>query len=250
MSFKHLSLFSGLGGFDLASEWMGWENIAHCEINEFCLKILKYYWPNAATHTDIKSTDFTIYRGLINVLSGGFPCQPFSTAGEQGGDSDERYLWPEMLRAVREIEPEWVVGENVRGLTSRKFATVFEEICTSLEAIGYQVQPCIIPASAIGAEHERERIWFVAHSERKRLSGSGSLLGQLQPTPIGDRETNRFVNFIQRNSMPYVCDTHYGFSRGLAEQAIHAGGNAIVPQVAYQIFKAIEQYENILNKSA
>lgn len=242
INMTHGSLFSGIGGFDLAAEWMGWENKFHCEWNDFGKRILNYYWPNSISYDDITKTDFTIHRGQIDVLTGGFPCQPFSTAGEGKGTADERYLWEEMLRAVREIQPNFVIAENVRGITSNKFRNVFETICTSIESEGYQVQPFIIPASAIGAEHQRDRVWFVAYTERFGFSRQGALLGSMQPTQIKNRETDRFINFIQRNAVPYVCDEHYGFPRGLAEQAIHGLGNAIVPQVAYNIFKTIEQF--------
>ena len=113
---KHGSLFSGIGGFDLASEWMGWDNIFHCEINPFCQKILKHYWSNADSLDDIKTTDFTKYEGQIDIVSGGFPCQPYSLAGQRKGTEDDRHLWPQMLRAIREIKPRWIVGENVYGL--------------------------------------------------------------------------------------------------------------------------------------
>ncbi len=191
----HGSLFSGIGGFDLAAQWMGWQNIFHCEINPFCQKILKYYWPNADSYTDIKQTDFSIYRGKIDVLSGGFPCQPFSTAGKRKGAEDDRYLWPEMLRAIDEIRPTWVIGENVAGLASmvqpEAYKTnvesqiniqgevdqetvleyqqyVTETVCSDLEHLGYSVQPIIIPACATGAPHRRDRIWFIAYTDSVR----------------------------------------------------------------------------------
>lgn len=163
---KHISVFSGQGGFDLAADWAGWDNIAHCELNEFCLRILKYYWPNAKSHRDIKTTDFTVYRGLIDVLSGGFPCQPFSLAGKRKGKEDGRYLWPEMFRAIREIQSPWVVGENVSGLVNWDGGLVFEQVQADLESEGYEVVPFLLPAAGIEAPHERERIWFVAHCER------------------------------------------------------------------------------------
>jgi DNA (cytosine-5)-methyltransferase 1 len=242
----HGSLFSGIGGFDLAAEWSGWDNLFHCEINPFGQKVLKYYWPNAELFEDIKTTDFTKYANRIDVLTGGFPCQSFSNSGQQLGESDERYLFPEMLRAIREIKPRWIVAENVFAIASSKFSAVFEFICSSLENEGYKIQPVIIPASSVGAEHERYRVWFIAYSVSIGLSGQGNILEQLQPTEIGNRKTNRFVDFIQRNAMPFVCSEHYGFPRRLAEQAIHGAGNAIVPQVAHQIFKAINEYENNL----
>jgi DNA (cytosine-5)-methyltransferase 1 len=102
---KHGSLFSGIGGFDLAAEWMGWENVFHCEIAEFPRKILNHYWPNADCHEDIKKTDFTKYQGTVDIISGGFPCQPYSAAGKRLGKEDDRHLWPEMLRVIREVKP-------------------------------------------------------------------------------------------------------------------------------------------------
>ncbi len=187
--FTHGSLFSGIGGFDLAAEWMGWHNAFHCEINEFCTKILNYHFPDAEHYTDIERTDFSKWRGRIDVLSGGFPCQPFSLAGQRKGADDNRYLWPQMLRAIREIRPTWVVGENVAGILTmvqpgaevevggqaslfgedyrkrvlHRQEYVIETICRDLEREGYAVQPLLIPACAVGAPHRRDRIWFIAH---------------------------------------------------------------------------------------
>lgn len=184
----HASLFSGIGGFDLAAEWLGFRNAFHCEINPFCEKILKYHFPDAEHYTDITKTDFTPWRGKIDILSGGFPCQPFSLAGQRKGAEDDRYLWPQMLRAIREIRPAWVVGENVAGILTmvqpgkevevgrstslfgedytdeemhRQY--VVETVCTDLEREGYSVRPFVIPACAVGAPHRRDRVWFVAH---------------------------------------------------------------------------------------
>jgi len=161
---NHGSLFSGIGGFDLAAEWMGWTNVFHCEWNEFGKKILKYYWPNAISYGDITKTDFTVHRGGIDIITGGFPCQPYSLAGKRKGKEDERHLWPEMLRAIREIQPDWVVGENVPGLINWSKGLVFEEVQADLEAEGYEVIPFILPACAVDAPHRRDRVWFIAHS--------------------------------------------------------------------------------------
>ena len=161
---NHGSLFSGIGGFDLASEWMGWTNVFHCEIEEFPRKVLEYHFPNSITYEDIKQTDFTIHRGQIDILTGGFPCQPYSAAGKRLGKEDDRHLWPEMLRAVREIQPRWVVGENVRGLVNWNGGLVFEEVQADLENEGYEVQPFILPAAGVNAPHRRDRVWFVAYS--------------------------------------------------------------------------------------
>lgn len=161
---RHGSLFSGIGGFDVASEWMGWDNIFHCEWNEFGQQILKYYWPQAISYGDITKTDFTVHRGTIDILTGGFPCQPYSTAGKRLGKEDDRHLWPEMLRAIREIQPTWIVGENVRGLTNWNGGMVFHEVQADLEAEGYEVTPFLLPACAVNAPHRRDRIWFIAYS--------------------------------------------------------------------------------------
>lgn len=160
----HGSLFSGIGGFDLASEWMGWQNLFHCEWDEFGQKVLKHYWPYAELFTDIKKSNFTKYANKIDVLTGGFPCQPYSSAGKRLGKEDDRHLWPEMLRAIREIQPRYVVGENVRGLTNWNGGVVFDEVQADLEAEGYEVLPFLLPACAVNAPHRRDRIWFVAHS--------------------------------------------------------------------------------------
>ena len=164
---KHGSLFSGIGGFDLAAEWMGWENVFHCEWEKFPRKVLKYYWPKAISYGDITKTDFTIHRGDIDILTGGFPCQPYSAAGKRLGTEDDRHLWPEMLRAIREIAPKYVVGENVAGLLSWNGGLVFDEVQSDLEAAGYSVQPVLLPACGVGAPHRRDRVWFVAQNTER-----------------------------------------------------------------------------------
>lgn len=147
----------------MAAEWMGWNNMFNCEIDPFCRKVLAYHFPEAKQYEDVKTTDFTIHRGHIDVLTGGFPCQPFSLAGKRKGSDDNRYLWPEMLRAIREIKPRWVVGENVFGIVNWSDGMVFEQVQSDLENEGYEVQPYIIPACAVDAPHRRDRVWFVAH---------------------------------------------------------------------------------------
>ena len=165
----HGSLFSGIGGFDLAAEWSGFTNLFNCEWEEFPRKVLKHHFPNAEQYEDIHDFDATKYNGRIDVLSGGFPCQPFSVAGKRKGSEDDRHLWPEMLRIVGECQPRWIVGENVRGLVSWSNGLVFEEVCADLEALGYSVQSFIVPACATGAPHRRDRVWIVANRERIRL---------------------------------------------------------------------------------
>ena len=159
---RHGSLFSGIGGFDLAAQWLGWENVFHCEWNSFGQRVLKHYWPNADSHHDITKTNFTQYANRIDILTGGFPCQPYSSAGKRKGKEDERHLWPEMLRTIREVAPRYVVGENVLGLTNWDGGIVFDEVHSDLELAGYEVAAVVVPAAAVNAPHGRDRVWFVA----------------------------------------------------------------------------------------
>jgi DNA (cytosine-5)-methyltransferase 1 len=274
---KHGSLFSGIGGFDLAAEWMGWENVFHCEWNPFGQKVLKHHFPNSISYNDITKTDFSIHRGNIDIITGGFPCQPYSTAGLRKGKADERHLFPEMLRAIKEIQPTWVIGENVRGLVSWGGGLVFHEVCNDLEREGYEVQPFLIPAASVNAPHKRERIWFVAYSDgtrREKLNTSaitnqqdiisgyalhsngsseqGKYIGQERKgkfdRPNSRDEFNNFQNFPTQSP---ICLGDDGLSNRLdsitfskwRNESIKAGGNAIVPQVAYEIFKTIEKFE-------
>jgi DNA (cytosine-5)-methyltransferase 1 len=174
---NHGSLFSGIGGFDLAAEWSGFTNLFNCEWEEFPRRVLKHHFPNAKQFGDIKEFDATAYSGRIDILSGGFPCQPFSVAGKRKGSEDERHLWPEMLRVIGECQPRWVVGENVRGLVSWSDGLVLEACYSDLENLGYSVQSFIIPACATNAPHRRDRVWIVAHSDNIRTS---SRLGEVQ----------------------------------------------------------------------
>jgi DNA (cytosine-5)-methyltransferase 1 len=271
---RHGSLFSGIGGFDLAAEWCGWENVFHCEWNPFGQKVLKHHFPNSISYNDITKTDFTIHRGTIDIISGGFPCQPYSSAGKRLGKEDERHLWPEMLRAIREIQPSWVVGENVRGLTNWNGGLVFDEVQTELEAEGYEVLPFLLPACAVNAPHRRDRIWFVAYSDTKQREWkerrfqseftNGSTkpftntknIGQKYALENGELERRRFRKLYKRNvwdtfpSVTPICGGDDGLPKELdnitfskwRNESIKAYGNAIVPQVAYQIFKSICQY--------
>lgn len=329
---RHGSLFSGIGGFDLAAEWCGWENVFHCEWNTFGQKVLKHHFPKSISYNDITKTDFTIHRGDIDIISGGFPCQPYSSAGKRLGKEDERHLWPEMLRAIREIQPSWVVGENVRGLTNWNGGLVFDEVQSDLEAQGYEVLPFLLPAAAVNAPHRRDRIWFVAYintntnnNELHKCNGGNEVnasktrinaFSNIKQSIINGnttdtngirlwRESDRIRNtneFSKISEKQNVTDTkqfrlEHGKERGniteskrerqgersgftkqfetngwsgfptvspicggddglpkeldgitfskWRKESIKAYGNAIVPQVAYQIFKSICLYQNI-----
>jgi len=159
---NHLDLFSGIGGFALAASWV-WPDhnvVSFCEIDPFCRKVLKKHWPDAPIHDDIKTFDGEKYAGRISLLTGGFPCQPYSVAGKQRGKDDDRALWPEMLRVISEIHPAWIIGENVGGFVNMGF----DDCASDLESEGYEVQAFIIPACALNAPHRRDRVWIVAHS--------------------------------------------------------------------------------------
>lgn len=168
---RHLDLFSGIGGFALATE-MVWDDMEHifCDNDPFSQAILKKHWPNAPTHGDIRELKGE-ELGPIDLLTGGFPCQPFSAAGSRRGTQDDRHLWPEMLRVIREVKPSFVLGENVYGFTTWDGGVVLEGVCTDLEAEGYEVFPFIIPACSINAPHRRDRVWIVAHATSARDSG-------------------------------------------------------------------------------
>lgn len=196
----HGSLFSGIGGFDLAAHWMGWDNIFHCEWNPFGQKVLKHHFPNSISYNDITKTDFTVHEGRIDILTGGFPCQPYSTAGLRKGKADERHLFPEMLRAIKEIKPRWVIGENVRGLVSWNGGMVFNEVCDDLEREGYEVQPFLIPAAGVNAPHQRQRIWFVAFNTKSQRSSSfGEFCKGQNSESIGICTINEQQNVINSN---------------------------------------------------
>jgi len=331
---RHGSLFSGIGGFDLAAEWAGWENMFHCEWNEFGQKVLKHYWPKSESYGDITKTDFTKWRGQIDIISGGFPCQPYSMAGKRKGTEDSRHLWPEMLRAIREVQPTWIVGENVPGLVNWSKGLVFEQVQIDLENEGYETIPFLLPACSVNAPHKRERVWFIAyrynsgdttfrsgtdgkqskeikerqqsqsqfsryskygltpnstsegHNNRQSIgtestySASGNIRndgyvadtsneglqgGKLngafdKETENGGKQPSRSVtefheitdwqNFPTQSPL---CSRNDGISSRLAgitfpkfrNESIKAYGNAIVPQVVFQIFKAIEQFNNL-----
>ena len=285
----HGSLFSGIGGFDLAARWMGWENAFHVERDPFCRQVLTHHFPKSKSYDDIKEFDATPFRGRVQIISGGFPCQPFSAAGKRGGTSDDRYLWPQMFRVVREARPTWVVAENVRGLLSWNDGMVLDTVCSDLEGEGYEVFPTVLPAAGVNAPHRRDRIWIVATNasgmgrERRRSEEAEGRQGQrfrVQPhlegqgsgadAPDADgkfrregrmhtpqsKETKGHVSACDARprtwedfpSVAPLCGGDDGLPRRLdgitfpkwRRESIKAYGNAIVPQVAYQIFRAIQ----------
>lgn len=335
---RHASLFSGIGGFDLAASLTGWENIFSCEKNPFCRQVLDYYWPKTRHYEDIFELQATQYLGKIDVLTGGFPCQPFSQSGQRKGIQDERYLFPETCRIIRECKPTWIVLENVTGLftilepdslsqmeikaielfckddrqpTSKTIIRLQRRVIGSIIAeigkAGYVLPRLIdgtpivlcIPAAAVGAPHQRDRVWFVAHtnsnsneqsgknikeSEReteaersKQQNGNGgtgfadglfdlpfadssfsfrkgteSYSSDTQKIYTGSTDQgadcgNKIPSWEQWPSVPPFFSGINGISDQLdgisfsvwQQESTRAYGNAIVPKIAFEIFKVI-----------
>jgi len=197
---KVLDLFSGIGGFSLGLESTGhFRTVAFCEIDKFCKLILDKHWKGTKVYDDIKTITKKQFEEdgteFPDIITGGFPCQPFSVAGKQQGTSDSRHLWPEMFRVIKEFAPRWVIGENVKGLTNIQDGVVFETVCSDLEGEGYEVRTFNIPAAGVQAPHRRERIWIVAHAkrfnERKSIRGSDETQSRIQEEHRQNDSTTR-----------------------------------------------------------
>lgn len=250
---KHGSLFSGIGGFDLASQWMGWDNVFHCEIKEDCRNVLKYYWPKAYSHEDITNTDFSIYRGTIDVLTGGFPCQDASIAkqwgqGQKGLQGERTGLLYSMVRAIKEVRPRYVVAENVSNILETNGGSDFSTILTELSAMGYNAEWRVCHASDVGAPHHRARLYLVAYPLSIRLHEGETFFSNVS------EKTSQKPWFAYGTSLPIVRAGKWdgeppilcldnGISGRLVRKALHAYGNAIIPEIAYRIFKAIEHID-------
>ena len=247
MRITHAELFAGIGGFSLAAKWKGWENVFAVEIDEWCRNKLKMNFKQADIYGDIKDFKGTKYKGQVDVLSGGFPCQPFSFSGQRKGKGDDRYLWPEMLRVCREVRPRFVVAENVPGIISMEL----DNVLADLENEGYTCwPPLVIPACAVGADHRRDRVWIVAHT-----NGHGCetfLPGNKKHRPQTIRPSAKCYShlvtaeqFERSFSQPLLIGSKDGLPPTVdVMNALKASGNAIVPQVAYTIFKQIEVFLN------
>ena len=266
----HFSLFSGIGGLDLSAEWAGFTTVGQCEWADYPTKVLEKHWPDVPRWRDIRSvTKQSFYertgRRTVKLISGGFPCQPFSVAGKQRGKEDDRLLWPEMLRVISELQPDWVIGENVPGIINM----ALDQVLSDLESQGYEVQPFLIPACGVEAPHKRERVFIVANSisrGRREKWEQGSMAG------ISREWTNNTMQ--TEKSSPHVANTtgelrerDWGTWDGRAEftnsgwwdvepdvgrvangipsrvDRLKCLGNAVIPQQAYPIFQAIADIE-------
>ena len=269
----HLSLFSGIGGLDLAAEWAGFTTVGQCEFADYPTKVLEKHWPDVPRWRDIRTlTKESFYErtGLrtVDVISGGFPCQPFSVAGKQKGKGDDRYLWPEMLRVITELRPRCVVGENVPGIIKIAAGQVVKD----LERAGYHVVVFNFEAAAVGAWHRRSRVFFTGLADVADTDGSG-LQGRKQPeTPdaaegAGEQPSRATAGECSEAVYDYMrsgCagDARWGESQVLADGRCWAAepdvgrvahgiparvdrlkclGNAVVPQQAYPIFRELKE---------
>ena len=269
----HLSLFSGIGGLDLAAEWAGFTTVGQCEFADYPTKVLEKHWPDVPRWRDIRTlTKESFYErtGIrtVDVISGGFPCQPFSVAGKQKGKGDDRYLWPEMLRVITELRPRCVVGENVPGIIKIAAGQVVKD----LERAGYHVVVFNFEAAAVGAWHRRSRVFFTGLADVADADGSG-LQGRKQPeTPdaaedAGEQPSRGPAGECSEavyDAMRSGCagDARWEKSQELADGRCWADepdvgrvahgiparvdrlkclGNAVVPQQAYPIFRALKE---------
>ena len=309
MNITHYDLFAGIGGFSLALEEVFNEakiNHIFCEWAEFPAAVLKKHWPNGTFYGDIADlvadTNSQRHKSSVaesetarrsnlcsgarsdenetlTILTGGFPCQPFSQAGRRKGTADDRYQWPNMFRVIQNVKPDWVIAENVRGLVTWNDGMVLEQVCVDLESEGYEVQPFIIPACAVNAPHRRDRVWIIANCansrtkglrERKVDSDDAANAGRI------GREQRSSEDIQSESKKPERQNSHYsgwerdwrevaaatcnaGMDDGLSREvdgvsysfakwrneSIKAYGNAIVPQVAMEIFRAIKNTINV-----
>lgn len=272
---KHLDLFAGIGGFTLAGEWSGLtETIGFSEIDPYASAVLNKNFPTIKNYGDIRQITRETLGSRIDLITGGFPCQPFSTAGKRKGKADNRDLWPEMLRVIKEFRPSWVVGENVAGFVNMEL----DRTLADLEAEGYSTRAFIIPACAIDACHRRDRVWIVANARCQSEGRESQRLGserlncaaEGQRTEAGDRPANEdshasntYGSFIKGEWIP--CGSYEkhailnsynwheaatsicGKDDGLPNRAhrLKCLGNSIVPQIPQIIFSYIKEIEGI-----
>ena len=249
MRLNILDLFSGIGGITLGLETTkGFETVAFCEIEPFCREILNIHWPEVPIYEDVKKlSKKTLCQKRIDVIVGGFPCQPFSVAGHRKGTDDNRYLWPEFARLVREFRPRWVIAENVPVIRKHAADTIIED----LEELGYSVWPLVVGVNDIGGPHYRKRAWFVAHTDSARLKDIKGWIRQTARPQIGAISMpipNPSLWISPEGTYPIELGFRvHGLPERLVRranrEALKALGNAVVPQVVFQIGLAILEIE-------
>ena len=234
---KVLDLFSGIGGFSLGLERAGMETVAFCEIEPFCQKVLAKHWPGVPIYDDVRQLNGERF-GAVDLICGGYPCQPFSVAGKRDGERDDRHLWPEFARLIREIRPRWVIGENVAG----HITLGLDDVLSDLERLGYAWEVFVIPACAVGARHRRDRVWIIANALRERGRGRNPEwkdAGNVGESPRDSRPNTAGVGAW--DTEPDVGRVANGVPRRV--DRLRSLGNAVVPQIPEIIGRAIMEIE-------
>ena len=245
----HVSLFTGIGGLDLAAEWAGFETILQVERERFPLQVLAKHWPDVPRITDIKEVTGGSVTRPVTVVSGGFPCQPFSTAGKKRGKKDDRYLWPEMLRVIKELQPTWIVAENVENAVR----VVLDEILDDLENGGYSAQAYVVSAYCSGAWFKGNRTFIVATANHGSTPMRGNAQFQTDATVDGCWADRRHgTSLIDSRKRWEIEPRPYGVAHGIPRRMdrLRSLGNAVVPQQAYPIFEAIAKAEDLFTLDA
>lgn len=237
---KVLDLFSGIGGFSLGLERTGgFETVAFCEIDPFCQKVLNKHWPNVPIHNDVRTLN---YDGAVDVITGGFPCQDISTSGKKGGikEGTRSGLWSEIIRLSSHLRPKYILIENVANLLSgpsERHGAWMSRVLCDLASIRYNAEWYCIPASFVGARHERNRVWIIAYPDSERQQVKGGYFNPFNTTPNEDWKTDRIIKYVQGSNMPYVCRDHDGVSGGV--DRLKSIGNSVRPQIPEMIGEAI-----------
>ena len=236
---QHLDLFSGIGGFSLGLESAGLaKTVAFCDIDNFCQEVLKKHWPEVPIFSNVKELTYEKLKtngiNKIDIITGGYPCQPFSVAGRKKGEEDPRHLWPEYFRLIKELRPTWVIGENVSGHIKLGLDTVLED----LESEGYTARAFSISATSIGANHKRERVWIIAHSNSQRLQGFGA------KHELREGKTKVPFSWLRWwESEPRIRRVAHGIPQRV--DRLKGLGNAVVPQIPFLLGLTIrEMIEN------
>ncbi len=217
-----LDLFSGIGGFSLGLERAGMETVAFCEKEDYPVTILNKHWPDVPVFRDVRKLDGRQFNGTADLVCGGVPCQPFSVAGKQKGQADDRHLWPDMLRIINECQPTWVIVENVVGFIK----LALDDVCLDLENQGFATQSFIIPACAVGGLHKRERVWVVSYAEHNGLPAATQCRSEQEAvcrTPQGSNEAEQFTGICPASD---VADPERAGLEGLAGPAKGQKGRA------------------------
>ena len=247
----HAEIFAGISGFGLAADAIGWKTLFQVDSMAFARSILRKNYKDIKKYGKVEyfqEKEIEEYRGSVDVVSAGFPCQPFSNAGNQRGEQDPRFEWHHLLRILQGIKPRFFVGENVAGLVEMEGGRIFESICSDLENEGFEVQSFLIPAYAVGRNHIRRRIWIIAYP---KCAGQKGWIKQnkqelLEGTPAWNKVCKAHEDQDKFISKPELLRGYDGFPARLDKDRIEVLGNSIVPYIAYELFAAIDTYDKVI----